>query len=259
MLVAVTKFAQPEQIRQLIELGHADFAENRVQNLAKRVAAIDEFLQRHHTLTSSRNVRIPDRVRWHMIGHLQRNKVKKVADLVALIHSVDTLRLAEEIQDAAVKLDHPVDVLVQINASHEPSKFGCAIPAAQHLAETIDTMVGLRLRGIMTMAPLTDDLEKVRATFERSQNVFAEIRAAGVGGKSFNILSMGMSNDFQTAIQYGANVVRIGTAIFGRKSSDADDPTDEKSPEDHPHPDQQNDPPVPTIVRHDKTAAELNP
>ena len=224
-LVAVTKYARPEQIRELIQLGHADFGENRVQNLTKRVAAIDEFLQRHHTLTSSRPVSIPDQVRWHMIGHLQRNKVKKVANLVHLIHSVDTLRLAEEIQEVALKQNCTISVLVQVDAARDPNKFGCHLSAVPHFAETINTMIGLRFRGLMTMAPLTNNQTKIRDTFLHCRDAFIEIRNSGLAGKYCNILSMGMSADYETAIECGANLVRVGTAIFGQPETNIQTPS----------------------------------
>ncbi|MCC6908316.1 MAG: YggS family pyridoxal phosphate-dependent enzyme [Phycisphaerales bacterium] len=223
LIVAVTKYASPEQIRELIEMGHADFGENRVQQLTRRVAAVEEFLERHKTMTPSRPVSLPPKVRWHMIGHLQRNKVKKALELTTLIHTVDTLRLAEEIQECALRREAPVDVLMQVNASFERQKSGVAMPAAAHLAEQIDSMVHLRLRGLMTMAPLTDDREAIRGAFERCADCFGEIRKQGIGGKAFNILSMGMTSDFEIAIECGANLVRIGTAIFGdRQHLDAD-------------------------------------
>ncbi len=215
LIVAVTKYASPEQVRELIEMGHADFGENRVQQLARRVAAVDEFLERHKTMTPSKNVTLPPKVRWHMIGHLQRNKVKKALELSTLVHTVDTLRLAEEIQESAQRREGPVDVLMQVNASFEKQKSGVAMPAALHLAEQIDSMVHLRLRGLMTMGPMTDDQEAIRGAFERCADCFDEIRKQGIGGKAFNILSMGMTNDFELAIECGANLVRIGTAIFG--------------------------------------------
>ncbi len=221
-LVAVTKYAQPEQIRELIEMGHADFGESRVQNLAKRVASIDEFMARHRTLTSSRRVTLPERVRWHMIGHLQRNKVKKAVGLVALVHSVDTLRLAEEIQEAALNTDHPVDVLLQINASFEDTKFGCAIAAVGPLAELIHSMSGLRMRGLMCMGPRTDDEVSIRACFERCADLFEDLRKTGRCGEAFNVLSMGMSSDYEIAIECGANIVRVGSAIFGPRQEHLD-------------------------------------
>lgn len=226
LIVAVTKYAGPDQIRQLLELGHVDLGENRVQQLGQRVAMTEEFLARHRTLTSPRKVNLPDRVRWHMVGHLQRNKVKGVLSLVKLIHSVDSLRLAEEIQARAEKENHQVDVLIQVNASGEKSKSGVSLPAAPHLVDQMRTMAHVRVRGMMTMAPYSDDPEDARPVFERTAEAFAEMQRSGTFGEKLNILSMGMSNDFETAIACGANVVRIGRAIFGDSAS-GDDPVDE--------------------------------
>ncbi len=214
-VIAVTKTATPEQMRQLIELGQADFGENRVQLLSQRVGMTREFLDRHRTMTSSRCAEVPQEVRWHMIGHLQRNKVKAVLPLVRLIHSVDSLRLAEEIQNQAAKLDLKTDVLIQVNAVGEKSKFGVALPASAHLAEQMMGMNHLRVRGLMTMAPFHDDPDQVRPAFERTADTFNDMVKRGVCGPAFNILSMGMTNDFEVAIEAGANVVRIGRAIFG--------------------------------------------
>ena len=228
VLTAVTKFASIDQIRELIELGHMDFAENRVQALVQRVGQIDEFLQRHRQLHSARHVSLPDQLRWHMIGHLQRNKVRKVLELVRLIHSVDSLRLAEEIQVASARREEPVEVLVQVNVSGEKSKYGVAAAAASHLVEQIDTMMNVRPRGLMTMAPLTEDPEQVRPVFERCRELLEDIRSRGLGGDQFDVLSMGMTSDFEVAIECGANVVRVGSAIFGPPSNPGpdDDPAE---------------------------------
>lgn len=227
VLVAVTKYAEPDQIRELISLGHADFGENRVQQLTQRAAMIDEWLARQHTLPATGHARpTPDSVRWHMIGHLQRNKAKKVLDLCRLVHSVDSLRLAEEIQTLALKREQAVDVLLQVNISGEESKAGCVPPAAIHLAEQIDTMINVRLRGLMTMAPHTDNPEDARWSFARCRDLFFDIRDAGIASGHFNILSMGMSNDFEIALQEGSNLVRVGSAIFGEPSADAPPPID---------------------------------
>jgi pyridoxal phosphate enzyme (YggS family) len=217
VLVAVTKFAEQDQIRSLIQLGHRDFGENRVQNLVQRAAMIDEYMSRrrvaphagHHAAGSA------DAVRWHMIGHLQRNKAKKAIELCRLIHSVDSLRLAEEIQGFAAKREQPVDVLVQVNCSGEKSKFGCPPPAALHLAEQIDTMISVRVRGLMTMAALGSTPDEARDAFGRCRELFEEIRKTGVSDGKFDILSMGMSGDFEAAIAEGSNMVRVGSAIFG--------------------------------------------
>ncbi|MBL4590351.1 MAG: alanine racemase, partial [Phycisphaerales bacterium] len=138
-LIAVTKFAEPEDIREMIEMGHRDFGENKVQQLAQRASVIEEWYERvrrtprvagdHQSLDTS------EPVRWHMIGHLQRNKARKIADLVRLVHSVVSLRLAEELQTIANKIDREIEVLIQVNVSGEESKFGVPIPAAGAIAE----------------------------------------------------------------------------------------------------------------------------
>ncbi|UCD76551.1 MAG: YggS family pyridoxal phosphate-dependent enzyme [Phycisphaerales bacterium] len=215
VLVAVTKYASMDQLRQLIELGHIDLGESRVQQLAHRVAQIEEFLQRHHQLSTGRSPDFPELVRWHMIGHLQRNKVRKVLPLVRLIHSVDSLRLAEEIQNAAAKYEEPVEVLVQVNTTGEKTKSGVVPAAVRHLTEQLDTMLNIRPRGLMCMAPFVEDPQDARPAFELCRDIFNEMRARGVGGEKFNILSMGMTNDFEVAIECGANIVRVGAAIFG--------------------------------------------
>lgn len=242
VLVAVTKTAEPDQIRELMRLGHQDFGENRVQQLVQRAAIIDEWLQRHRTMSHTAEARsagdellgdgptgsgAPPSARWHMIGHLQRNKARKVIETCRLIHSVDNLRVAEEIQAIAVKRDKPVDVLLQVNCSGERQKFGCAVPAAIHLAEQIETMLHVRLRGLMTMAAYSDKAEDSRPTFGRLFELFEEIRDSGAVSPHFNILSMGMSNDFEVAIEEGANLVRVGSAIFGESADGASNPDDD--------------------------------
>ncbi len=218
LMVAVTKNATPDQIRTLVELGHTDLAENRVQQLSQRVAMLEEFLSRKRTLGGGGSS-APQQVRWHMVGHLQRNKAKQVIPLVTLIHSVDSLRLAEEIQNFGARTEQVTDMLIQVNTAGEPGKYGVAPAAVIHLAEQIDTMVHLRLRGIMTMAPYSENPEDARPTFARTAELFEELKREGVGGEDCNILSMGMSGDFEVAIEEGANVVRLGTALFGSVES----------------------------------------
>lgn len=220
MLVAVTKHAEPDQIRDLYQLGHRDFGENRVQQLTQRAVLIGEWLQRMKAMPGARpaapSTPTPaDGIRWHMIGHLQRNKARKVVELCRLIHSVDSLRLAEELQLIASKREHPTEVLLQVNCSGEEAKHGCAIGAAIHLAEQIETMIQLKLRGVMTMAPLSDKPDDARRAFRRCRELFIDIRDSGVVSPAFNILSMGMSGDFEIAIEEGSNLVRVGTALFG--------------------------------------------
>ena len=230
VVVAVSKNAEPDDIRALIDHGHRDFGENRAIQLSQRAAMIDEWLERRRehgpSLTegagASMGAAEEDPVRWHMVGHLQRNKARKVVDLVRLIHSVDSLRLAEELQALAERKDRTVDILLQVNASGEEQKYGCALPAAIHLAEQIGTMIQLRLRGVMTMAAVTDDPESTRPTFARARETFYDIRSSGVAGDHFDILSMGMSGDYEVAIEEGANLVRVGSSIFGAGEDDSE-------------------------------------
>jgi pyridoxal phosphate enzyme (YggS family) len=223
VLVAVTKHASIDQIRELVSLGHMDLGENRVQVLSQHAAQLEEYLQRHRELPHARHGEIPKSVRWHMIGHLQRNKVRKVLGQVRLIHSVDSLRLAEEIQAvASARLKQPAEVLIQVNVSGEKQKFGIAPAACRHLIDQIDTMFNIRVRGLMCMAPFFEDPQRARDVFQRGRELFDEIRRDGAAGGKFDILSMGMSNDYEVAIECGANIVRVGTAIFGEPSP-ADD------------------------------------
>jgi pyridoxal phosphate enzyme (YggS family) len=221
-LIAVTKTAAPEQIREILRLGVGDLGESRVQVLTQRAAQVNEFFQRQlsHGAES-----LAPRLRWHLIGHLQRNKVKSVLPLVQLIHSVDSLRLAEELDVQGGKAQRRIPVLMQINASEEKSKFGVAVGAAVHLAEQIDTMPNLQIMGLMTMAPLDSTPDEARAVFARTREVFEELKWHKIGGNSLRHLSMGMSNDFESAILEGATMVRIGTALFGGELHDSEDVT----------------------------------
>ncbi|MEO0477599.1 MAG: YggS family pyridoxal phosphate-dependent enzyme [Planctomycetota bacterium] len=222
-LIAVTKYAEMDDIKRLVELGHRDFGENRVQQLTQRAAMIEEMLRRRQTLPGttgqSAGVEMP---RWHMIGTLQRNKAKQVVECTRLIHSVDSMRLAEELQAVGLKREQRIDVLIQVNVSGEESKFGCPVPAAEPLAAAIESMAYLRVRGLMTMAPYGDDPEASRPYFSRLHDVYEDMAKLGFGDGAFNLLSMGMSGDFEVGIEEGANLVRVGSAIFGDRQSDAD-------------------------------------
>lgn len=216
-LIAVTKTAAPEQVREVLQLGVADLGESRPQVLVQRIAQVNEFVQRQHANAGSL---VPEKVRWHMIGHLQRNKAKAVLPLISLIHSIDSLRLAEELDIQAAKLGRRVQVLMQVNASEEASKFGVAVGAAVHLAEQIDSMPNLQLVGLMTMGPLEENEAKVRQVFSRTREIFEEMRWHKIGGSGLRHLSMGMSDDFEQAIAEGSTMVRIGTLLFGGKVED---------------------------------------
>jgi len=207
-VIVVTKTAQPHEIIEVIQAGFTELGENRVQHL-KQIAD-----QVNDTLAASDMPEIAAKVRWHMIGHLQRNKVKPTLQICSMIHSVDTLRLAEEIDSASAKLGVHTPILLQVNCSGEPQKYGAPMGAAIHLAEQIATMSHVRLEGLMTMAPLTLDKEAVAASFARAREVFEDIRAEKIAGSRFKHLSMGMSQDFEIAIEHGATLLRIGSAVF---------------------------------------------
>jgi pyridoxal phosphate enzyme (YggS family) len=217
-LIAVTKTAAPEQVREILQLGVSDLGESRVQVLTQRTAQVNEFVQRRNTLGESGGV--PEKIRWHMIGHVQRNKVKLVIPLVSLIHSVDSLRLAEELDAQAARLGRKVPLLLQVNASEEASKFGVAVGAAVHLAEQIDSMPNLQLTGLMTMGPLDQPENKHRQAFSRTRELFEEMKWHKIGGAGLKHLSMGMSDDFEMAIEEGSTMVRIGSLLFGGKVAD---------------------------------------
>lgn len=215
-LIAVTKTATLEQIRTLLRLGHADFGEGRMQNLVRMASQVDEYVNRQRELHDQ--VGLPDAIRWHFIGHLQRNKARRVMQRCHMIHSVDSLRLVEEIQQQHRGDGSPVQVLIQVNIAGEAAKFGLAPAAARHVVDQIDTMVGVQARGMMCMAPLEGGQDAARSVFTRGYELFDEIQR-GTDNRRFDILSMGMSADFETAVECGANVVRVGSAIFGAGES----------------------------------------
>jgi len=210
-LVAVTKYASLDIIRALVDMGVAHLGESRVQELTKRAAMVNEWLGRRARDISAA---AKPRPRWHMIGHLQRNKVRTVLSWIDLIHSVDSLRLAEEINDQSKKLDRVTPILLQVNASGESSKHGIAVAAAVHLAEQLVSLKHIEVRGLMTLAPLTEDESVIHRTFERVRELFDEIVSEGCCGPAFRDLSLGMTNDFELGIAYGATFVRIGSALF---------------------------------------------
>lgn len=216
-LIAVTKTAGPEQIRELLQLGISDLGESRVQQLVQRAGQLSEF---HARQVQHGAEGVPEKIRWHMIGHLQRNKIKALLPYVSLIHSIDSLRLAEELDSQGEKLGRRLPVLMQVNASEETQKTGVAVGAAVHLAEQIDSMPNLQIMGLMTMAPLTEDEKVIRHTFTRTREIFEEMKWHKIGGAAFKHLSMGMSNDYEIAIEEGSTLVRVGSAIFGGKSQD---------------------------------------
>lgn len=212
-LIAVTKYVELDVVRQLLEMGIPDLGESRAQQLNQRAGMIHESFERRTTLTGRRDT-AAIRPRWHMVGHLQRNKLKLVLPWVELIHSVDSLRLAEDLHLQAKKLGRVVDILLQVNTSAERSKYGVAVGAVPHLAEHFAEWDGIRFCGLMTMAPLESPPGELRLYFERLRDVFEDLHADRKKLPGLEHLSMGMSDDFETAIECGATMVRIGSALF---------------------------------------------
>lgn len=220
-LIAVTKTATPEAIREVLSLGVTDLGEGRVQQLVQRASQMVETQSRRKFSENAPPATKPPA--WHMIGHLQRNKVKPLLPLVACIHSIDSLRLAEEIDAAGAKAGLRVNVMMQLNASEEPQKFGVAIGAATHLGESIASMPNLQLVGLMTMAELNAEEKDIRTAFRRTREVFEEMKWQKIGGAAFRHLSMGMSHDYEYAVEEGSTMVRVGTAIFGNEVQPAEE------------------------------------
>jgi len=208
-LVVVTKSATVEAIKEVINLGFTNLGENRVQQLKKVHTQVEHYLNERDGDSAG-----PGKINWHMIGHLQRNKVSQVLPIASLIHSVDTLRLAEEISASATKQNLCPKALLQVNASNEPKKYGVPMGAATHLAEQIETLPNLKLVGLMTMAPFTHNKDLVRSCFVRARELFVELRGEKIVGPQFTDLSMGMSSDYEVAVEEGATILRIGSAIF---------------------------------------------
>lgn len=196
-LVAVSKTKPATLIEEAAAAGQRLFGENYVQ----------EFVDK------AEQVRAP--VEWHFIGALQSNKVKYLRGKVTMIHSLDRLSLAEEINRQWAKLDRPVDVLLEVNLGDESSKAGTGAEEAIELVRRVAELPFLRLRGLMALPPWLDDPEEVRPYFRRLREVARRIEALNIPGVSMAELSMGMSNDFEVAIEEGATLVRVGTAIFG--------------------------------------------
>ena len=200
LLIAVTKLHEPDEIEEAIATGVTDIAENKVQEIQKKYD------------------QIVSPVRWHLIGHLQTNKVKYIIDKVVMIHSVDSLKLAEEIDKRAAAAGKTMDVLLQVNAAHEESKFGLdPKDVPQVMQDILESCPNVRIRGLMHMAPWSEDPEEIRPYFKEVKDLFDTLSKVEHPNADFKYLSMGMSHDFETAVEEGANIVRIGTSIFGER------------------------------------------
>ena len=160
---------------------------------------------------------LPKDIKWHMIGHLQRNKVKYIVDKVSLIHSVDSLRLAEEISKEALKKNVEVNILVEVNVANEETKFGTTSQEAIELVDAISKLPGIHIKGLMTIAPYVEDSEQNRQYFAQLKQLSVDIITKNIDNVTMDILSMGMSGDYEVAVEEGATYVRVGTGIFGER------------------------------------------
>ncbi len=198
-IVAVTKTVPVEKIKEAINAGIHDIGENRVQELLEKRDSVEN-------------------VRWHFVGHLQTNKVKYIVDFIHLIHSVDSLKLALEIDKRAGKINRPIDVLIEVNTSGEETKYGVKPEETIELAKQIsENCKFVRVKGLMTLAAYSPDPENARPMFKLLKNLSDEIAKLNLKNVEMRHLSMGMSNDYLIAIEEGATIVRIGTAIFGSR------------------------------------------
>ncbi len=199
-LIAVSKTKPVSMLQEIYEEGIRDFGENKVQELA------------------SKYEEMPKDIRWHMIGHLQRNKVKQVIDKACLIHSVDSYRLAEEINIQAKKKNIVVPILVEVNIAEEESKFGIHREDAIQLVEEIAELENIRIEGLMTIAPYVEDPEENRQYFRNIKQLSVDITRKNIDNVTMHVLSMGMTGDYTVAIEEGATLVRVGTGIFGARN-----------------------------------------
>ncbi len=200
-LIAVSKTKPVSMMKEVIGLGIKSFGENKVQELVRKW---------EHFEGSD--------IEFHMIGHLQRNKVKYIVDKVKLIHSVDSIRLAREIQKEALKKQVCVDILIQINIGEESTKFGITTEQVLPMIKEISNMANVKVRGIMCIAPYVENPEDNRELFRNMYDIFVDIKRKKIHNVYMDILSMGMSNDYEVAIEEGANMVRVGSAIFGERN-----------------------------------------
>ena len=198
-LIAVTKNVDVSLIKEAIALGVTDIGENRVQELTKKYDSLGS------------------KINYHMIGHLQTNKVKYIIDKVCLIHSLDRLSLAKEINKRAKEHDIVMEVLVQVNISEEETKFGLKKKEVHNFIKEIGNYENLKVKGLMTMAPHYEQIEDTRWVFKNLKDLSKEIASKGYKNVSMDILSMGMTNDYNIAIEEGSTMVRVGTGIFGSR------------------------------------------
>lgn len=199
-LIAVSKTKPSSDIKALYDIGVRDFGENKVQELCDKY---DE---------------LPKDIKWHLIGHLQTNKVKYIVDKVYLIHSVDSIHLAQQIENECEKKNVDVNILVQVNVAKEDTKFGLMAEDVMSMIESISKLSHIHIKGLMTIAPFVEDAEENRKVFSDLKKLSVDIRNKNIDNVSMDVLSMGMSGDYRVAIEEGSTMVRVGTSIFGERN-----------------------------------------
>ena len=198
-LIAVSKTKPVEMLQEAYDLGVRVNGENKAQELASKYEVL------------------PKDIHWHMIGHMQRNKVKYIIDKVSMIHSVDSVRLAEAIEKEAAKKDICMPVLIEVNVAGEESKFGLSVEEVLPFLEEISSYEHLQEKGLMTIAPFVANPEENREVFQKLKKLSVDIAAKNINNVNMSVLSMGMTNDYQVAVEEGATMVRVGTGIFGER------------------------------------------
>ena len=199
-LIAVSKTKPISMIQEAMQAGAEVFGENKVQELCEKYEVL------------------PKNLHWHLIGHLQRNKVKYVVDKAELIHSVDSLRLAQEISKEAIKKQLEINILIEVNVAEEESKFGTTLEDTETLIREIAKLPGICIKGLMTIAPYVEDPEENRMVFRTLKKLAVDIKMKNIDNVRMDVLSMGMTGDYQVAIEEGATMVRVGTGIFGERN-----------------------------------------
>lgn len=199
-LISVSKTKPVEMLKEAYEAGSRDFGENRVQEIMEKYG------------------QMPEDVRWHMIGHLQKNKVRQVIDKAVLIHSVDTVELAEQIEKDAAKRDLTVDILLEVNVAEEESKFGFRAEEVEAAVMKIKEFPHVHIKGLMTIAPFVSNSEDNREVFKKLYQLYVDIRSKNIDNVNMSVLSMGMTGDYEVAVEEGATMIRVGTGIFGART-----------------------------------------
>ena len=199
-LISVSKTKPVEMLQEAYDAGSRDFGENKPQEIREKYP------------------QLPTDIRWHMIGHLQRNKIKYIIDKVCMIHSVDSIRLAEAIDEEAKKHGIVMPVLIEVNVAEEDSKFGVHLDEVESLVRQISELSNIQVQGLMTIAPFTENAEDNRIYFRKLRNLYVDIKDKNIDNVNMCNLSMGMTGDYEVAVEEGATMVRVGTGIFGARS-----------------------------------------